>query len=924
MEQAQQERKRRSDAAIVVQVEARCWLARRAYQRRQNDVDWPPSFHICTLSAIKLQKTWQGHHSRHVLRILILSKLIVFKTRTLVENQCSALKIQCAWRMRTARCKKQIEERVRYTAVLTRLRAKKELLSRLAETSQTVHVSLRRDGPRSWQYLTARVAQSTKRPSPRAQTLPPLHMALSDEGDIETKKSKAAGLLSRILRGFLARYHVEKRWQWSHSFSNRKGAAALRLQNMWRGTLARRAYKAANFKMMVRKEIRTSKADGDSHCHEVFLHNKNDKNFRCVRQSDNKTIIVPRQSIVSFKTQFLHGEIEVWRIYLSESKDLVKVVILDRNKLRSQDMEEIHVNCPASYDSFCEISGWKHEIGRLSAVSINQLVRKGINHATTESRKSVGPLIGIEFLVPSIEHPPRVWDIGSTVTIRWIPWVRNAGTFVDVGTVNISLVKSNSYMRSIPEPNIPLRSVSRLTTQPDIMMQALQDKFSLQESDRQAHIATVRGRSHFRWHIEHLSTDIAPSRKYKDGVWIQGPKESAEDFEERIIRQRSLRGRGGSPLSSGELLQFLEPQHRLSMVIEALVGFDDKIISATPLNLRPFFSGWIFLIRPLICTVPSIRLETISRPRVTFPAHEDFVWHQGDIHTIRWHGISRGSFVKIKLLWQKKNKTMEHVLIHHIASFGSLPFRMLNDSPLGKSFRILIMSKSITEERAESCSFAIQTKLKDSNLRTSQRVLKRYDITEFISAPCLAVATAARAYSAHIKEDYSQRQMCAQSLPSLDRLIEKRQCCGEIDHMSQLSPETTSHLNTLQRHHHNQHETLSIFELAAQSASMERARQIENEEDKYFEAELGFTGPASYDYHLPSTIRNYKLEITNDVKTIRSGVPASEHLRDYSLTSMSQSFVLEPFASQGGIAKQFQTRTPSPCPLLPSIGKSSN
>jgi hypothetical protein len=387
----------------------------------------------------------------------MLSKLIVFKARTLVENQCSALRIQCAWRMRTARCKKQQEERVRYTAVLTRLRAKKGLLSRLAQTSQTVHVSLRGDGQRSWQYLIACAAQNLKRVSTQTQRCPPRSMALSGEGNIETKTSDAAERLGRILRGFLARHHVKKQWQWSHSFSNRKGAAVLMLQNLWRSAVARRAYKS---KMLARKEIHTSKMVGDSQYQEVFLHNETDENFRCIRESDSRTIVVPGQSIVSFKTQYLHGEIELWRIYLSRSKNLVKVVILDKDKLRSQEIEEIHVNCPASEDSFCEIPGWRHKIGSLSAASINRLVRKGINHATTDSRNSMSPLIGIEFVFPSIEQPPTVWIIGSSVTIRWIPWVRNAGTPVDVAKVKINLLKSHSYLTS--GDNFSCRSASRL------------------------------------------------------------------------------------------------------------------------------------------------------------------------------------------------------------------------------------------------------------------------------------------------------------------------------------------------------------------------------------------------------------------------------------------------------------------------------
>ncbi len=384
----------------------------------------------------------------------------------------------------------------------------------------------------------------------------------------------------------------------------------------------------------------------------------------------------------------------------------------------------------------------------------------------------------------------------------------------------------------------------------------------MQESDCQTHIATVRSRGHFRWHIEHWSTEIAQSCKYRDGVWVQGTKESAEDFEERIIKQRSLRGRGGNPLSSNELLQFLEPQHRLSMVIESLISNDDMIISACPLNLKPSFSGWIFFIRPLICKVTSTPHATISRPKVIFPVHEDFVWHQGDIHTIRWHGISRGSFVKVKLLWQNRSKIMEHILVDNIASFGSLPFRMPNDSPLGKCFRIQIMSKSVTDEHAESCSFAIQTKLKDTYLRSTQCALKRYDIKEFISAPCLAVATAARVYSVHTREENATRHTPGQSLHSMNWLIEKRQSSEEFDAETQLIPEMINRSNALQID--SQAESLSIFELAARSACMERARQIQKEEDKWFEAELWNAGKASHG-HLQGRV-NYKLETSNNKK----------------------------------------------------------
>ncbi len=265
----------------------------------------------------------------------------------------------------------------------------------------------------------------------------------------------------------------------------------------------------------------------------------------------------------------------------------------------------------------------------------------------------------------------------------------------------------------------------------------------------------------------------------------------------------------------------------------------------------------MFLISTLICTVPSIQIESLSRPRVIFPAHEDFVWQQGDIHNIRWHGISRGSFVKIMLVWQNRKKAMEYVLVHHIASFGSLPFRMPYDSPVGKSFRIQIISKLSIDESADSCSFAIQTKLKDNYWRSVQPRLKRYDVKEFFAAPCLAVATAARVYSAHIKEDYAHLHICAHSLPSKDRLFEKRQYSGGIDHMKQLSPETVNRVHTLQTH--GQDETLPIFELAARSAFMKRARQIQIEENKRFEAELGCSGQDSHDYNLQTQPKTTKL-----------------------------------------------------------------
>jgi hypothetical protein len=213
--------------------------------------------------------------------------------------------------------------------------------------------------------------------------------------------------------------------------------------------------------MIARKETRTSKTVGDTHYQEVILHNENEKNFLCIRRSDKKTIIVPRHSIVNFKTQFLHGDIEVWRIFLSESKDLVKVVILDRDKLRSREMEAVHVNCPASDYSICEIPGWKQEVGSLSAASINRLVRNGINHANADSKKTLSPSMGIEFISPSIKQPPKVWVMGSAVTIRWISWVRNAGTSFDVSTVKINLVKCNSNFTRICESNYPVRVISR-------------------------------------------------------------------------------------------------------------------------------------------------------------------------------------------------------------------------------------------------------------------------------------------------------------------------------------------------------------------------------------------------------------------------------------------------------------------------------
>ena len=141
-----------------------------------------------------------GHHNRHVLRALVLAKFIIFKTRKLVEHQCSTVRIQCAWQMRTARCKKEVEGRVQYTAVLTRIRAKKELLSRLVETSPQ-QSSLRGDGLRSWQYMAVRATQFKKRTLLQTQTsLLPHNLVLSYEEDTETLRSNAPGHLQRILR----------------------------------------------------------------------------------------------------------------------------------------------------------------------------------------------------------------------------------------------------------------------------------------------------------------------------------------------------------------------------------------------------------------------------------------------------------------------------------------------------------------------------------------------------------------------------------------------------------------------------------------------------------------------------------------------------------------------------------------------------
>ena len=335
-------------------------------------------------------------------------------------------------------------------------------------------------------------------------------------------------------------------------------------------------------------------------------------------------------------------------------------------------------------------------------------------------------------------------------------------------------------------------------------------------------LVTNTNNNSFRWKIkkvEGMPLSISPSSNYKDGVWLQYPNETNKDFEERILRQRLLRGKGGSPLSSKDLLQFLKPEYNLIVKIEYLKMLDSKRLVQNSLNLKPAFSGFFFLIDPMVVIVPCFQAVKVFNLKVNFPSCGGFIWYQGETHTIRWSGCVRDSSISIVLVWKASdNRSQNQVLSQHLASSGFFCYKMPNNSPVGDSFRIRIISD--IEGSAESCCFSIREAIAKDYFHRPKITEGRYRLFPPLGA-------AARVYMSNSRIAKSILLPTSHTFPK--KLFDDAPDISLRDAVLPCNNKTNDvEIEDISRfQNQDSDENLQFFDLAMRSARRRRALEIE-------------------------------------------------------------------------------------------------
>ena len=360
----------------------------------------------------------------------MMSKLIFYRTQRLVLRQWSAVRIQCAWRGRVARVLKDIAERLRYTALLKRLRNRKDLFGRLVANPHVESQSgcIRH---RSWNSLALRAAMSFVDNASKMESIRlDVNLASLCQDANSARRLRASEKIGTVCRGHLARRYVKKKWQWVHRYAAAGcSVAVVKLQMAWRCSMARKILHYHKTAKNSENEGRASNFTGI-----IFLHNEMDIGLRCVRQSDNNQLLVLPRRFANLEARKQFENTDVWKIYSKETNALLRVVIFDG----SSWVRKVHVYCSNKGKSGTFYKKFDCKVGQ-SAASINQMIKKQLNSCRTATQNVDPPRFGIEFVYPSLEQPPCVWVIDSTEHIRWISWVTNLG--VSLGTVTVSLCK---------------------------------------------------------------------------------------------------------------------------------------------------------------------------------------------------------------------------------------------------------------------------------------------------------------------------------------------------------------------------------------------------------------------------------------------------------------------------------------------------
>ena len=373
-----------------------------------------------------------------------------------------------------------------------------------------------------------------------------------------------------------------------------------------------------------------------------------------------------------------------------------------------------------------------------------------------------------------------------------------------------------------------------------LVSQTVYNNFGFQQEITCQQLAKKKDNGKFRWHIEEMQNLVTQSNWYREGIWRQRADETLDKFEERLLKQQLLRGKYGRLLSSKELLEFLIPEYELSLTIDSFRDKDSNHVFANPLKLEPAVSGRFFLLSPLVVQVP--RVQPASVPQVIFPSHEQFTWYQGDTHTVRWQGIPRGIMISIYLVFHSENEKTKLTLVHNISSFGSLPYRMPLDGPVGYHFKIRIVPKNRSQAgasyNAESCGFSIQKKHSKkifSNVALAQGLDGVHDYSK-----CPSVLASAKIYlkdSLPSASRYNITQSPHQSSAGVQGINpSQRLAWTSVSSMPKESPACHGHQlhGSTPSIRPESESGMPIFELAAVQASERRKLQIQKQDGAIF------------------------------------------------------------------------------------------
>ena len=384
---------------------------------------------------------------------VLLSKEICRQTIEEVLAEQSALAIQCAWRARASRRAKAVQDRVRYSNLFDRLRAKSALQRAATSTRHDVNES-------GWALLVSKLASAALRSGeqrPAAPASPDSHTfqrpAALESPDApriaaETEEgfeSAEALLITRVVRGFLARKRVLTQWQWQCTKSHRvRHETVTLLQRAWRCALARRQLVQHAFIRAASCPSQTSMLHVSPP--RIILHNAEVYALRCVRQSDKHTIQLQQNTNASLDyPAFFRPEgssiLEVWRVYKAGNSALVKVILLPRS---CQVAEDVHVYTDSVRNRLCVIAGWKLPFSqKLSLATLERLSKRDFEEARPV--QIFHPNVGVELTSPSnrLSTPP-VWEVGSTQVIKWRSWANDLGIPAVVGLVSLVLIKKTS------------------------------------------------------------------------------------------------------------------------------------------------------------------------------------------------------------------------------------------------------------------------------------------------------------------------------------------------------------------------------------------------------------------------------------------------------------------------------------------------